>query len=414
MGFNPWQLPHIPNLAHYNWSPTIPKFYWAVKSQEQRLLHLCREQQRLTDFVEFLVDEINTMRDVINRLTRTSIIGVKPVDVVQDDDANTATISLDQQDIIDNGLIGSELDKKLEAHNIYAGEHITLDKSGNNITIHGQNVYAEAPLEADITENATTISLNQPELETNLLEDGAIKDKLDSVDEELDKKLNTTDLATLRSHSTELVVPVHYHTASGASADFLNLGQPSDTHTRLGITLRSTNSYLVNAGGELAVDAFALSVDSAVGVVLGLKLEASNIHAGSNITLDTNGNDITINSEVDISTTSRVVRHLITGEDSGDESLINGGYGLVPITLASDEWVTAMGYVKGTGTSAVHMPEASYEYTSTQVHIHLWAVEGELALGDTICWCIQKGGQRVPPSTTDTSEVSRVVAPPDK
>ena len=594
----PWFLNHIPHIANYHWSPTIPKFYWAVKSQEQRILHICRELCRLFAFSDFLVDSINDAYDVINKLSRTIIHGTKPIDVEQDFDTNTATISLDQQDILDNGLIGSELDKKLEvpdivettyidvendtanrkvtiglnedavladgkihdeldkkleAHNIKAGQHVSVAANGNDVTINSQDVTASAPIVATTTAMRTDISVDETELAENLLEDGAIKDKLDEVDTELDKKLNTTDLATLRSHSTDLVVPVHYHTPSGASADFLNLGQPSDTHTRLGVTLRSTNSYLLNDNGALAVDDDALVESGAVKdeldnrpsfsqfegiapIVLNKvangniriqlyesynierilsfvhdrtqhttfisfhtdilltqpemkaafakKLEATNIIAGENITLDTDGNDITINSEggagvqnisglapiiveqdadthdaeisldqrdiinngligeelymrlrrdklkagnnisieyndsseeyyinANIPSTSRVVRHTITGEDTGDSAIIGGGYALSPITLDSDEWVTAMGYTTGGAVRVVHMPEVSYEYVNFGVRVHLWAVEDELALGDTIWWVIQKGAQRALSSTTDIDDTSRVVSP---
>lgn len=261
----PWFLNHIPHIANYHWSPVIPKFYWAVKSQEQRLLHICRELGRLFAFSDFLVDSINDAYDVINKLSRTTIHGTKPIDVDQDFDTNIATISLDQQDILDNGLIGKEIDRKLEVPDIKKSVYIWVqhNEAGREVTV-------------GLDEDA-------------VLSDGKIHD-------ELERKLEATDVATLRNLSTQTVVPIHYHTDTGASADWLNLVNPTDTHVRLGITLGAT-SYLANRSGAISVDMTAIMADSPIQEALDTKLEVGNLHAGDYTRLDKNGNDITIKAQ---------------------------------------------------------------------------------------------------------------------
>lgn len=46
------------------YTPVIPKFYWDVYSQEQRIKHLCEEYDRLAHYASMLADEINEIEAV--------------------------------------------------------------------------------------------------------------------------------------------------------------------------------------------------------------------------------------------------------------------------------------------------------------------------------------------------------------
>jgi hypothetical protein len=53
----------------YQYSPTIPKFYWDVKSQEQRIKYLCTEYSKMLAYMDTLTEGENESRDAINKLT---------------------------------------------------------------------------------------------------------------------------------------------------------------------------------------------------------------------------------------------------------------------------------------------------------------------------------------------------------
>lgn len=46
------------------YTPVIPKFYWDVYSQEQRIKHLCEEYDRLAHYASMLAEEINAIEAV--------------------------------------------------------------------------------------------------------------------------------------------------------------------------------------------------------------------------------------------------------------------------------------------------------------------------------------------------------------
>lgn len=46
------------------YTPVIPKFYWDVYSQEQRIKHLCKEYDRLAHYASMLAEEINAIEAV--------------------------------------------------------------------------------------------------------------------------------------------------------------------------------------------------------------------------------------------------------------------------------------------------------------------------------------------------------------
>lgn len=49
-------------------SPTIPKLYWNVRSQEQRILRICEMLNRIVCYAEYLGDEVGDIKDDIERL----------------------------------------------------------------------------------------------------------------------------------------------------------------------------------------------------------------------------------------------------------------------------------------------------------------------------------------------------------
>lgn len=46
------------------YAPVIPKFYWDVYSQEQRIKHLCEEYDRLAHYASMLAEEMNAIEAV--------------------------------------------------------------------------------------------------------------------------------------------------------------------------------------------------------------------------------------------------------------------------------------------------------------------------------------------------------------
>lgn len=53
-----------PYWGYTQYTPVIPKFYWDVYSQEQRIKHLCEEYDRLAHYASMLAEEINTIEAV--------------------------------------------------------------------------------------------------------------------------------------------------------------------------------------------------------------------------------------------------------------------------------------------------------------------------------------------------------------
>lgn len=53
-----------PYWGYTQYTPVIPKFYWDVYSQEQRIKHLCKEYDRLAHYASVLAEEINSIESV--------------------------------------------------------------------------------------------------------------------------------------------------------------------------------------------------------------------------------------------------------------------------------------------------------------------------------------------------------------
>ena len=56
--------------AWQEFSPVIPKMYWDVESQEQRLHAICAQLHKLVCFADYLGDKISINRDDIDELQR--------------------------------------------------------------------------------------------------------------------------------------------------------------------------------------------------------------------------------------------------------------------------------------------------------------------------------------------------------
>lgn len=55
-------FPILPMFAGFTtFTPEVPKLYWNVKSQEQRILEICKHLGKLTDYAEFLATRINDL-----------------------------------------------------------------------------------------------------------------------------------------------------------------------------------------------------------------------------------------------------------------------------------------------------------------------------------------------------------------
>lgn len=60
---------HFPFFTYVMKSnPTLPKFYWEVKSQEQLIMHLCCYLDKLKDYVNSIVEYIEGLEDRIENL----------------------------------------------------------------------------------------------------------------------------------------------------------------------------------------------------------------------------------------------------------------------------------------------------------------------------------------------------------
>lgn len=59
----------VPGYAGYTeFTSSIPKLYWGVKSQEQRILALCEQLHKLICYADMLGDKINLNKDDIEEL----------------------------------------------------------------------------------------------------------------------------------------------------------------------------------------------------------------------------------------------------------------------------------------------------------------------------------------------------------
>ena len=54
--------------AFTQFTPTIPKFYWDVDSQEERILALCRELHKLVEYANTQTSQININTEDIEKL----------------------------------------------------------------------------------------------------------------------------------------------------------------------------------------------------------------------------------------------------------------------------------------------------------------------------------------------------------
>ena len=64
--FPPRSVP--PFCGFTEFTPTIPKLYWNVKSQEQRILRICELLDKLACYADFLGDNVQLNRDDIEAL----------------------------------------------------------------------------------------------------------------------------------------------------------------------------------------------------------------------------------------------------------------------------------------------------------------------------------------------------------
>ena len=61
----------VPWFAGFtDFTPTIPKMYWDVESQEQRIHAICRQLHKLVCYADMLGDKINLNREDIDELQR--------------------------------------------------------------------------------------------------------------------------------------------------------------------------------------------------------------------------------------------------------------------------------------------------------------------------------------------------------
>ena len=61
----------VPWFAGFTeFTPTIPKMYWDVESQEQRIHAICKQLHKLVCYADMLGDKINVNREDIDELQR--------------------------------------------------------------------------------------------------------------------------------------------------------------------------------------------------------------------------------------------------------------------------------------------------------------------------------------------------------
>lgn len=61
--------PIPPYNAFTAYSPTIPKLYWDVKSQEQRILELCKNMMKVVAYNDSAADKVNELGEELQRLS---------------------------------------------------------------------------------------------------------------------------------------------------------------------------------------------------------------------------------------------------------------------------------------------------------------------------------------------------------
>lgn len=59
-------FPHYGAFTAY--TPTLPKFYWNVYSQEQRIHDICAEMSKLICFIDSIVDTVNEQYETIEAI----------------------------------------------------------------------------------------------------------------------------------------------------------------------------------------------------------------------------------------------------------------------------------------------------------------------------------------------------------
>lgn len=59
-------FPHFAGFTQFN--STIPKLYWDVESQEQRILELCKTLHKLICYIDFVGDKVNVNHEEIEKL----------------------------------------------------------------------------------------------------------------------------------------------------------------------------------------------------------------------------------------------------------------------------------------------------------------------------------------------------------
>lgn len=64
-GVTRW-FPYFAGFTEF--TPTIPKLYWDVESQEQRILYLCKQLHKLICYIDFVGDKVNLDHDEIEKL----------------------------------------------------------------------------------------------------------------------------------------------------------------------------------------------------------------------------------------------------------------------------------------------------------------------------------------------------------
>lgn len=66
---NKWPGGILPYFAYFTqFTPVIPKFYWDIESQEERILALCKELDKVIQYVGIQTDQININTTDIQKL----------------------------------------------------------------------------------------------------------------------------------------------------------------------------------------------------------------------------------------------------------------------------------------------------------------------------------------------------------
>ena len=68
----PYVIP--PFVGFTQFTPAVPKLYWNVKSQEQRIKALCEELHKLIVYSETIKDQTNINTEDIEQLTEEDLV----------------------------------------------------------------------------------------------------------------------------------------------------------------------------------------------------------------------------------------------------------------------------------------------------------------------------------------------------